>query len=146
MPRKPPSVDAILAAYDAQVAELGADAPERPGAVVADDVVDVVRRARELGQVPPSPALKLVCRVLAERLADRAPGRSVEVRVPPFAAVQCVPGPRHTRGTPPSVVECDPLTWVDLAIGSLSWSDAVRDGKIRASGERSDLTAYLPLT
>ena len=78
-------------------------------------------------------------------LATRAPGRTVEVRVPPFAAVQCVPGPRHTRGTPPNVVETDPLTWLDLATGRLSWAAAMATGRLRASGQRADISSYLPV-
>lgn len=79
-------------------------------------------------------------------LEQRAPGRSVEVRVPPFAAVQAIAGVRHTRGTPPAVVEMDPETWLALATGTLSWSDAESAGRVRASGERADLSPYLPLT
>ena len=78
-------------------------------------------------------------------LADRAPGRSVEVRVPPYAAVQCIEGVRHTRGTPPAVIETDPETWLALARGVLAWREAVDSGRVRASGERTDLSAYLPL-
>lgn len=78
-------------------------------------------------------------------LAQDAPGHSVEVRVPPFAAVQCVEGPRHTRGTPPNVVETDPRTWLELATGALTWLDAVAAGKIAASGNRADLSDHLPL-
>ena len=78
-------------------------------------------------------------------LVARAPGNSVEVRVPPYAAVQCVAGSRHTRGTPPAVVEADPKTWVALARGLLAWADARADGRVSASGERSDLSDYLPL-
>ena len=78
-------------------------------------------------------------------LAAAAPGRHVEVRVPPHGAVQCVAGPRHTRGTPPAVVETDPQTWLSLATGQLSWAGAVEAGLIRASGERADLSALLPL-
>lgn len=78
-------------------------------------------------------------------LAQRAPGRSVEVRVPPYAAVQCVEGVRHTRGTPPAVVETDPETWLAVATGRLAWLEAVDSGRVRASGERTDLSAYLPL-
>lgn len=78
-------------------------------------------------------------------LVDRAPGNSVEVRVPPFAAAQCSPGARHTRGTPPAVVEMDADTWIALARGMLTWTDAAERGRISASGERSDLSAYLPL-
>lgn len=79
-------------------------------------------------------------------LADRAPGNSVEVRIPPYAAAQVIPGVRHTRGTPPAVIETDPATWIALAIGDLDWHEAIRSGRIIASGERTDLTAYLPLT
>lgn len=78
-------------------------------------------------------------------LADRAPGRAVEVRVPPYAAAQVIEGTRHTRGTPPAVVETDPATWLDLATGQLAWDEAVRTGRVRASGERADLAPYLPL-
>jgi hypothetical protein len=78
-------------------------------------------------------------------LAQRAPGRSVEVRVPPYAAVQAIPGVRHTRGTPPAVVETDPETWVALATGDLAWEEAVASGRVAASGERAELAPYLPL-
>ena len=76
---------------------------------------------------------------------SRSPGRSVEVRVPPYGAVQCVEGPRHTRGTPPNVVEIDPMTWVALAVGGTDWADAVAEGLVQASGERADLSAFLPV-
>jgi len=79
-------------------------------------------------------------------LGARSPGRSVEVRVPPYAAVQAVPGVRHTRGTPPAVVETDAETWLALATGELAWTAAEEAGRLRASGERADLTPYLPLT
>src|SRR6185312_3785919 len=82
---------------------------------------------------------------VADPLATRAPGRSLELRIPPYAAVQCVAGPRHTRGTPPNVVETDPLTWIRLAAGRLDWREAVAGGAVRASGERADLTGWLPL-
>ena len=78
-------------------------------------------------------------------LSERAPGASVEVRVPPYAAVQAVPGVRHTRGTPPAVVELDADTWIALATGSLTWGDAEAAGRVRASGERADLSPLLPL-
>ena len=78
-------------------------------------------------------------------LAARYPGRVLEVRVPPVAAVQCLPGPVHTRGTPPNVIETDPLTWIRLAAGRLDWADAVGSGAVYASGPRADLGAYLPL-
>jgi hypothetical protein len=83
--------------------------------------------------------------VLADALAVKAPGGSVEVRVPPFAVVQCVEGPRHTRGTPPNVVETDPLTWIRLATGRLGWADALAGARVGASGERADLGAFLPV-
>ena len=78
-------------------------------------------------------------------LSERAPGASVEIRVPPYAAVQAVAGVRHTRGTPPAVVELDADTWIALAIGELAWNDAERTGRVRASGERADLSPLLPL-
>lgn len=90
-------------------------------------------------------AVAAVVRLLADTLAVAAPGNSVEVRVPPYAAVQCVPGPRHTRGTPPNVVETDPLTWIRLATGRTSWADALDSAAVSASGERADLAPYLPL-
>lgn len=79
-------------------------------------------------------------------LAEQAPGRSVEVRVPPFGAVQCVAGTVHTRGTPPAVVETDSQSWLRLATGQLRWHDAVDEGGLRVSGRRTDLSAHLPLT
>ncbi|MFI9317452.1 sterol carrier family protein [Streptomyces althioticus] len=90
-------------------------------------------------------ALATCVRLLADALAAKAPGGSTEVRVPPFAVVQCVEGPRHTRGTPPNVVETDPLTWIRLAGGRLTWTDAVASAEVSASGERADLGPYLPL-
>jgi uncharacterized protein (TIGR03083 family) len=90
-------------------------------------------------------ALAACTRLLTDALAVKAPGGSTEVRIPPYAVVQCVEGPRHTRGTPPSVVETDPLTWLRLATGRADWQDMVRDGKVSASGERADLTGLLPL-
>ncbi|MFC7813066.1 sterol carrier family protein [Streptomyces sp. NPDC057367] len=90
-------------------------------------------------------ALAAATRLLADALAAKAPGGSTEVRVPPYAVVQCVEGLRHTRGTPPNVVETDPLTWVRLAAGRLAWEDAVAEAKVSASGERADLGGLLPL-
>ncbi|MFJ8603356.1 sterol carrier family protein [Streptomyces shenzhenensis] len=90
-------------------------------------------------------ALAAATRLLADALAVKAPGGSTEVRVPPYAVVQCVEGTRHTRGTPPNVVETDPLTWIRLATGRLAWADAVADAKVSASGERADLAGLLPL-
>jgi Bacterial SCP ortholog len=107
--------------------------------------VDKALDALDRGAEPGRAVLRDAVRVLLAELARRAPGRSVEVRVPPFGAVQCVAGPRHTRGTPPNVVETDPLTWLLLATGRLGWAAAVHDGRVRASGIRTDLSAYLPL-
>ena len=84
-------------------------------------------------------------RYLLQLLAERAEGNTVEVRVPPFGAVQAIEGPRHTRGTPPNVIEMDAVTWVALATGSVGWADALHDGRIHASGQRADLTGYVPL-
>jgi hypothetical protein len=69
----------------------------------------------------------------------------VEVRIPPYGAIQCVEGPRHTRGTPPNVVETDPITWLEIATGRTGWDEAVRSGRVRVSGVRADLSGYLPL-
>jgi uncharacterized SCP-like protein len=78
-------------------------------------------------------------------LARRYPGKSVEVRVPPYAAVQCIAGARHTRGTPPAVVETRADVWLALARGRVTFTDALAAGQVRASGERSDLSGQLPL-
>lgn len=80
-----------------------------------------------------------------EELTARAPGNSVEVRVPPFGVTQCIEGPRHTRGTPPNVVETDAATWLELVHGSLDWSTALASSRVQASGLRADLSAVLPL-
>lgn len=97
----------------------------------------------------PGPAaradLATAVRYLLQLLAEKAPGNSVEVRVPPFGAVQVIEGPRHTRGTPPNVVEMDAPTWIALATGTLSWAEASGAGRILASGTRADLTPVLPL-
>jgi hypothetical protein len=84
-------------------------------------------------------------RYLLQLLAEKAPGNTVEVRVPPFGAVQAITGPRHTRGTPPNVIETDAATWIAVATGAEPWADAVAAGRIRASGTRADLTDVLPL-
>ena len=89
--------------------------------------------------------MRTAVRFTLEELAEVAPGRSVEVRVPPDGAVQAVEGPRHTRGTPPNVVEMDPQTWLGLATGIVTWAEAIVTARVRASGERADLSAWLPL-
>jgi hypothetical protein len=85
-------------------------------------------------------------RYLLEELAEVAPGNSVEVRVPPLGATQCIDGPRHTRGTPPNVVELPPRVWFDLALGTLSWESAVTGHLVSSSGVRASLEDVLPLT
>ena len=94
---------------------------------------------------PARPVLAAAVRASLRTLEQIAPGHTVEVRVPPFAAIQCVAGPRHTRGTPPNVVETDPRTWLELATGRLSWADAVADGRVSASGTRADISGLLPI-
>jgi Bacterial SCP ortholog len=107
--------------------------------------VTSVLRALDGGLTPAPDELRTAARYLLQLLAARHPGRVLEVRIPPVAAVQCLPGPVHTRGTPPNVVETDPLTWVRLATGRLGWADAVSSAAVHASGPRADLAAYLPL-
>ena len=109
------------------------------------EAVGAVLAALDAGEPPPRPELRAAVRYLLGLLAARAPGRAVEVRVPPYAAVQCVSGPRHTRGTPPNVVETDPVTWIRLAAGRLTWAEATKSGHVAASGVRTDLSTFLPL-
>jgi hypothetical protein len=113
---------------------------------LAQRLVDSVLERVDRDEAVPAMALRAAVIELAARLAERAPGRSVELRVPPHTAVQAVPGPRHTRGTPPNLVETDPVTWLQLAGGRLGWVDAVADGRLVVSGARADLSTYLPLT
>jgi uncharacterized protein (TIGR03083 family) len=94
---------------------------------------------------PDGGALRIAAQALADLLAARQPGRTVELRVPPYAAVQCVAGPVHTRGTPGNVVEARPVAWLELACGRVQWADAVAVGLVTASGNRADLSPYLPL-
>jgi uncharacterized protein (TIGR03083 family) len=150
--REPIAVDAADGAADG-----GVIAGPR-GAITAGDfartrVLDLVVHCDDLSRSLPDrdavpldrAALASTVRTLAEILAALAPGRSVEIRVPPFVAVQAIDGPRHTRGTPPNVVETDPVTWLRLATGRAAFADAVAQGEVRASGARADLTAYLPV-
>ncbi|MFE6509543.1 sterol carrier family protein [Nocardioides sp. NPDC057767] len=117
--------------------------PARLKPAAAADVADALGRVRA-GESAKAD-LRLLTKHFLAVLEQRAPGRSVEVRVPPYAAVQCVEGVRHTRGTPPAVIETDALTWIALATGVMAWSDAVDQARVRASGERTDLSAFLPL-
>ena len=94
---------------------------------------------------PPRTVVGAAVKATARWLAQQVPGRSVELRVPPHVAVQCVPGPRHPRGTPPNVVETYAATWLRLAAGHVTWAAAVAEGKVTASGNRADLSEHLPL-
>ncbi|MGH3492164.1 MAG: sterol carrier family protein [Sciscionella sp.] len=94
---------------------------------------------------PERQVLAVAVRLSARTLEQRAPGHSVELRVPPYVAVQCIEGPRHTRGNPPNVVETDPRTWLELATGRLNWGDALAAGRVSASGSRADLSSLLPV-
>jgi uncharacterized protein (TIGR03083 family) len=153
---------AMSVAADALAVRLGEplprvlDSPRGPTTTadfVQTRVVELVVHADDLSRSVPElapvresrRALAVATRTLASALAERHPGRSVEVRVPPFVAVQAVPGPRHTRGTPPNVIETDPLTFLRLATGRLDWLDAVRSGAVAASGSRADLSGQLPV-
>ncbi len=98
-----------------------------------------------VAEQPPRGELAPAVRLSLRTLQQLAPGHSVEVRVPPFAAVQCVTGPQHTRGTPPNVVETDPYTWLALVTGDLTWERALERGDVQASGPRADLARWLPL-
>lgn len=105
-------------------------------------------RAAVVAALQPAAAREVTAtavRYLLQVLAEQAEGNTVEIRVPPFGAVQAVEGPRHTRGTPPNVVETDAVTWLHLATGRLDWADAVAAGSVAASGSRADLSAHLPL-
>jgi len=118
--------------------------PRRPDPRGRESVTAVLA-ALDADADPDADALKIAVRHLLQLLATRHPGHALEVRVPPVAAVQCLAGPRHTRGTPPNVVETDPVTWVRLAAGRLSWASAIGSAVVQASGPRADLAAYLPL-
>lgn len=107
--------------------------------------LDAVREAADAGRPAPRPALATAVRYLLQLLAEKAPGNTVEVRVPPFGAVQVVQGPRHTRGTPPNVVEMDAAAWIAIATGEQTWEQALAAGRISASGVRADIAPLLPL-
>ncbi len=147
MPARGVDLSLLLSAVDEQRAALGD--PPWAGPVteraLGQASLAAVLAAVGAGREPVRPALRAAVRYSLGLLADRAPGRSVEVRVPPFAAVQCLPGPRHTRGTPPNVVETDPMTWLELATGRLDWAGALAAGRVLASGQRADISSYLPV-
>src|SRR5215469_17369392 len=147
MPARRLDSQRLLAAVNAQRAELGL--PDWAGSVTSGALgtacAEAVIAAVDEGREPQREALRGAVLHTLDLMATRAPGRAVEVRVPPYGAVQAIEGPRHTRGTPPNVVEADARTWVLLACGRLSWAAAVSAGSVRPSGPRSDLTGYLPL-
>lgn len=135
------AVRRLRESLDEQLSELGEDPFEGDDEAAVAACAEAVLRAAE----PVRAALKAAVRGTLAVLADRAPGHSLEVRVPPYGAVQAVEGPRHTRGTPPGVVETDPLTWLRVATGRTPWEQAVSEHLVRASGVRSDLSGHLPL-
>ena len=167
--RSAAEVDDVLSALDAEIERctrtLAAGPPDVAlgprGPIAGEDlvrtrIVEVVVHSDDLNRSLPErepvqlqrPALAAAVRTLTAILAGQHPGRSVEVRVPPYAAVQCGvgdPGPTHTRGTPPNVVETDPVTFLRLATGRVLWADAVGAGRVSASGLRADLSAALPV-
>jgi hypothetical protein len=147
MPARRPDPERLLAAISAQFAALGGEQWAGPLTVSAlgEACVGAVVAAIDAGIEPQREALRWATFHALSLLAGQAPGRAVEVRIPPFGAIQCVPGPRHTRGTPPNVVETDAVTWIRLAVGRIEWSAAVEQGLVQASGPRSDLSDYLPL-
>ena len=120
-------------------------ARRRVDPVAGHDALAVCRSTPDLADVPRALVATAV-RYTLEELAARHPGRSVEVRVPPHGAVQCIEGPAHKRGTPPNVFETDAATWLGLVTGAVEWADAEATGRIRASGLRADLSGYLPMT
>lgn len=137
----------LLAAVAGQRAALGDgpwDGPATADALGAACVAAVIAAA-DAGLQPQREALRGAVIHTLGLLEAIAPGRAVEVRVPPFGAVQCVEGTRHTRGTPPNVIETDAVTWLMLAVGRTRWPDAMASGAVRASGQRADVSAYLPL-
>lgn len=153
-PEPAPDLAAAVAAARSALANVPANRLVRVGAgdlrltdYLVTRVVEAVVHGLDLPE-PVSPdraALRVTAQLLADTLAARHPGRTVELRVPPYAAVQCVAGPVHTRGTPGNVVEIDPVAWVELATGRAAWPDELAAGRVAASGTRADLSAYLPL-
>lgn len=117
--------------------------PRRP--VTPEEAAEgLTNAARPVAELDPA-TLRATVRATLQWLAQQHPGRSVEVRVPPHAAVQAIEGLRHTRGTPPNVVETDAGTWLELVSGRLTFAEAADAGRVSASGTRADLTDYLPL-
>ena len=147
MPARRVDAQRLLAALTAQLAALGVEPYAGPltAAALGDACLQAVLAAIDAGLDPEREALRGATIYTLARLEALAPGRAVEVRVPPFGAIQCVAGPRHSRGTPPNVIETDPQSWIMLAAGRTDWPAAVANGLVRASGPRADLSAYLPV-
>jgi hypothetical protein len=114
-----------------------------------DEGISAINAVIQADKVSPlsdtDPAFVMAVRYLLEELAEVAPGNSVEVRVPPLGATQCIEGPRHTRGTPPNVVEMSPRVWFDLAVGNIRWENASAEHLVSSSGVRASLEEVLPL-
>lgn len=111
--------------------------------VTSDEIRAAVAVSRA---APPDPAqIPGAVRVTAQAVAQAHPGKTVEVRIPPYIAVQAFDGLRHTRGTPPNVVETDAATWLALVSGRTTWAEALASGAVRASGTRADLSGIFPL-
>jgi len=110
-----------------------------------DEAAGSAALAAAVGDAATRDDIALAVRWTLQSLAEAAPGHAAEVRVPPFGAVQAIEGPRHTRGTPPNVIEMDAPTWLALATGELTFAAAVAEGRVAASGARADLTAFLPI-
>ena len=107
--------------------------------------VEIARAAFLAGQTPDRLEVRAAVKACLAALVEKAPGRSVEVRIPPFSAVQVVAGHTHRRGTPAAVVEMDAWTFIALACGDLTWRQGIATGRVNASGERSNLSEWLPL-
>lgn len=135
-----PSVDHrhVLGRIDVAIRQLTAT-------MLLVDPVATCMAAYNVGETPDRVSEKTAVKRLMQLLVAKAPGNSVEVRVPPYSAVQVVEGTRHRRGTPPATVECDAKTFIQLATGAITWRQAIDSGDLIASGERSDLTDLLPL-
>lgn len=144
MPPRRLAPDKLRSALDDQLVALDQPPYDGPDAALADALVTAVLTAYDRGLKPERDAARFAVRHLLDRLAAAAPGRTVEIRVPPYAAVQAIAGPRHTRGTPPNVVETDAQTWLELVTGRTAWDEALRAGRVLASGERADLRSHVP--
>ncbi|MEU0565270.1 sterol carrier family protein [Nonomuraea sp. NPDC005983] len=145
VPPRKLDLEKVRAALDAQLVALDEPPFDGPATTLPRALVAAVLAAYDRGLQPERDAARQAVRYLLDRLATAAPGRTVEVRVPPYAAVQAIAGPRHTRGTPPNVVETDGRTWIELALGRLTWGEAMAKGAVSASGSRADLSEHLPL-